>query len=272
MKKKLFASFIMMFLTLCLVGVFSCTSVAKAAPGLDGLNEGSNQQQQQNDGTGDEAMDSITDYMEGHNAVTNESMQKADKMVSPISSLIGTLVGVVILLTDALVFLVTAVDLMYIAIPFTRSFLGPDPSAGGGAAGGMGMGGGMMGHRMGMMGGGMGGGGMAPQRQFVSDEAVKALQMTGAGGGGQMGSPMGGMGMGMGMGMMGAGGMQQQQQGGGKSAILQYLKSRVFFLIVFGVATTILMSSIFLDCGLNLAKLLYKIMAMLNGGLSDVNI
>ncbi|MBO5387973.1 MAG: hypothetical protein J6A59_07535 [Lachnospiraceae bacterium] len=93
------------------------------------------------------------------------------------------------------------IDLCYICIPFTRSFLangyGGNPQAGGGGMQGGMMGGGMMGSPMGggmmgspmggMMGGGMMGGGMYGRGRYGM-------------GGGMMGSPMGG-------GMMGQQGM-----------------------------------------------------------------
>ena len=69
-----------------------------------------------------------------------------------------------------------------------------------------------------------------------------------------------------------AGGMPQPvggmpQQAGGKSVILCYLRKRIVFLLIFAVATTILMSSLFLKCGINLAELLYKVLEMLKGGI-----
>ena len=83
-------------------------------------------------------------------------------------------------------------------------------------------------------------------------------------GGMGMGSPMGGMGMGAPMG----GG----QPAPTKSVILMYLKKRAFFLIIFAVASIVLMSSIFTDCGINLAALLTKIMNRLNGSISNVQV
>lgn len=230
---------------------------------LDSIQQGQNQTTQGETvngqtGTGDEAFDSISDYMKGYNAVTKEDMAKADSMVSPIASLIGTAIGVINLLTVALMFLTTSLDLLYIAVPFTRNILCPGggmQQAGG--YGGMGMRGGM---GMGMAGGQQGGTG----HKWVSDEAVNALAMAQPQGGGMAG--------GMGMGMAGGMGMQGNQQAGGKSAILTYLKKRTVFLIVFAIATTILMSSLLLDCGINLAQLLYKIGEMLNSGISGVQI
>lgn len=224
---------------------------------LDTIQQGQNQTTQGETvngqtGTGDESFDSISDYMKDYNAVTKEDMAKANSMVSPIASLIGTGIGIINLLTVALMFFTTAVDLLYIAVPFTRNFLCPGggmQQAGGFGGMGMGMRGGM-----GMAGGQQAGGG----HKWVSDEAVQALALS---------QPQGG-----GMGMAGGMGMQGNQQAGGKSSILTYLKKRTMFLVIFAIATTILMSSLLLDCGINLAQLLYKIGEMLNSGISGVQI
>lgn len=207
---------------------------------LDGISSGGSDG---TDGTGSSGRDnSISDYLSDYNPVSSENMEAASKIAGPVANFIGTLSGVVIVIVSAGIFLVTAVDLLYIGIPFVRHYLNPlymDAAAQpAGGAGGMGMGG------MGM--GGMGMGGMG----------------------------MGGMGMGgMGMGMP-SGGAAQAQPMSTKSVILMYLKKRMFFLIVFALATIILMSSIFTDCGINLAKLVTKIMEGLNGkiGSVDVNI
>ena len=137
---------------------------------------------------------------------------------------------------------------------------------------GMGMGGGFGGGygRMGM-GGGMPGGQAAPQsglrRQWVSDEAVQAVQnaqpQQQAGG---MGGMMGGFG---GMG----GGMQQRQQPQPtRSVIATYFKSRIFFIVIFTIATIILTSSILTHSGINLAALLMKLLNKGNNMVSNVQI
>ena len=112
-------------------------------------------------------------------------------------------------------------------------------------------------------------------RRWVSDEAVNcaALANPQPQGGGMGMSPMGGMGgMGMGGGMMGGMGGQQQQPMPTKSVIMMYLKKRTFFLIVFAVATILLTSSIFTDCGINLAELSFKIIDKFNSIISGVNV
>lgn len=229
----------------------------------------------------------IEDYLKGYTPVTGENMEKASTVASPIVSAIGTISGFIVMVVSAAIFMVTALDLAYIGLPFTRGLLNPQyaAAAAGGAGGampgmmgGMGMRGGMMG---GMMGGAMGGGGAQPamehgiRRKWVSDEAVYCVQTYAAGGAPQQaiggGMPMGGMPMGgMPMGGMQMGGAQQAAMPM-KSVILEYLKKRSFFLIIFAVATVILMSSLLTDCGLNLATLLTKVINRFSGQLGTIN-
>ena len=175
------------------------------------------------------------------------------------------LIGLVCVITTAGVGLITALDLLYIAIPPVRGFL-YEGAQQGGMAGGMpgGMGMGMGGMRGGMGMGGMGMGGMQPQGgmhkiRWVSDEVVATVAMCQPQGQG------GGMGMGMmagGMGMQGA-----QQNMSTKSTISVYLKKRIFFLVLFAVASIVLLSTVFTDCGINVAALVMKIMAKVNGSI-----
>lgn len=241
--KRLFVLAIML-LTL----VMSTTVYAKDLDTIDQNNSSSSQQNGSSNKTGDESFDSILDYMRGHNAVTNDDMSKASKMTSPITKMIGTLIGIINLLTVALIFLITSLDIMYISVPFIRKFLYPAGSiqqSGGGVMGGQ------------------------PQantnsHKWISEDCLNAMT--------EAQPQQQGMGMGMGMGMGGMGGMGGQPQAvPAKQVIGVYLKKRILFLVLFGVCSTILMSSLFLDCGLNLAQLIYKIGEMLNGGLSEVN-
>lgn len=185
---------------------------------------------EQTESTGDEALDSITDYMKGYNPINRKSMEKAHLLASPVASMIGTSIGVINALTVFLIFLVTSLDLLYISVPFTRNFLYP---SGGGMSTGM--------QEQ-----------SAPGHKWVSDEAVQALNQV---------QPQ-----------SAGGGMPQQgggipQQAGGKSVILCYFRKRIIFLVIFAIATTILMSSLFLKCGINLAELLYKVLEMVMGGI-----
>lgn len=286
-------------LSLMCVVALMCPMVAYATNGLDDLagnstgpNTSQTQPGQNQTGQGSDNGTAIEDYLRGYTPVTGENMEKAGQAASPIVNFIGTVSGFIVMVVSAAIFLVTALDLAYIGLPFTRGLLNPQyamgAAAGGGMAGGMpgmGMGMGGMGMRgmggMGMMGGGMQGG-AAPmehgiRRKWVSDEAVYCVQTYAGGaaaqpamGGGMPGMGMGGMGMG-GMGAMGGamGGAAQPMPM--KSVILEYLKKRSFFLIIFAIATVILMGSMLTDCGLNLAALLSKVLDKFNGQITNVN-
>lgn len=158
--------------------------------------------------SGDDDAGAISDYLTGYTPVTQENMDNASTIAGPIASAIGTFVGGIFIVVEAAIFLVTALDLLYIGVPVTRSYLAPQQQQGG---------------------------------------------------------------MGMGMGGMGMGGQQPQAQST-KSVILTYLKKRSFFLVIFTVAGIVLLSSIFTDCGINLANLLVKVMNKINYAIGNVEI
>jgi hypothetical protein len=279
--KAMFSKVALVLSMMCIIAFASPISLY--AGNLDDLSNNSST----NNGSSSDSSNSdgaISDYLKDYTPVTNDNMESASTYASPIVSLLGTLSGFIVMIVSAGIFVVTALDLAYIGLPFTRSLLNPQYASGGGAMmggapmGGMGMGGmrGMGG--MGGMQGAQGGGGeYGMHRRWVSDEAVACVQMASpqpqAGGmAGGMGGGMMGGGM-MGGGMMGGGMPQQQQQPQHtKSVILEYLKKRSFFIIIFAVATVVLMSSIFTDCGLNLAELLTKIMQKFNANIGNVNV
>lgn len=245
----------MAILTLFLM--FSClffgSTAFVSAKDMDGVG-----QQSQQSG-GEDYGNSVSDYLQNREVIGDDEMQKANNLASPVVSVIGTIAGFIVLITSAAIFAITALDLLYIGVPFTRTYLAPAQASGGGAMGGMGMMGGM---------GAMGGGQQQPQgRQWVSDEAIQAVQLANPSGGAGGGMPMGGMG-GM-MGGMGAMGGGQQQPQSTKSIILGYFKKRVFFIVIFSLCTIVLTSSIVTDCGINLGKLFLKATAALNGNLSE---
>lgn len=250
-------------LVLCMLCMFLFGTTVFATD-LDSINQGQSTTQgtTENQGTGDEAYDSVSDMMRGYQAFDTEDMQKANEIVNPIRDIIGVGIGVILTITVLLVFVTTALDILYIAVPMTRSLLYPGGEMANAGGAGMGMG-------MGMRGGmGMGGmqGGSTSTRKLISDEAINALASAGN-------QAAGGTGMGMqgGMNMAGGyGGVGVQEKP--KTPIAVYLRKRIFFLILFAIASTLLMSSLFLDCGLNIADLLYKIVDMLNGSLQNVQI
>lgn len=137
----------MAILTLFLM--FSClffgSTAFVSAKDMDGVG-----QQSQQSG-GEDYGNSVSDYLQNREVIGDEEMQKANNLASPMVSVIGTIAGFIVLIASAAIFAITALDLLYIGVPFTRTYLAPAQVSGGGAMGGMN--GGMMGG-MGAMGGG----------------------------------------------------------------------------------------------------------------------
>lgn len=191
------------------------------------------------------------DYISGFEPITAENMSYASAFASPLVSIIGTITGILAILVVALVPFTTALDLLYISFPPIRPYLyqGGDPMANGQAGGMMGKAGQVNSQAM---------------HQWVSDDAVRAAMLLGANAtenqierGGMMGGPMGG----------GMGGMQGGMPGGapaagsGKGSVISfYLKKRLGFYIMFAVALTLLLSSIFLDFGINIVQFIMGIL------------
>jgi hypothetical protein len=209
----------------------------------------------------------VSDWLKDQRGVNSKQLESASQTMSPITNIIGYITGGIIILTVVGVVAITALDLLYIAVPPTRNFLykaGTDGT--GGFTGGFGAGG------YGRMGGmSMGAGGAAQgsnkPTQWVSDEAVACAAMLG----GSAQTAQGGMmpGMGMGYGAMGAMGAQQQQgQMKTKSVIAMYFKKRLFFLILLAVCIIVLTSSAIMNCGVNLAEWFIKIVNMFNDKMS----
>ena len=202
----------------------------------------------------------VSDWLKGQNGVTSDQLEAASRTMSPITTVIGYITGGIIILTVVAVTLITALDLLYIAIPPVRNLMykaGTDGT--GGYTGGFGAGGfgrGMGG--MASMGAGGASGGSAKPTQWVSDEAVACAAMLG--GSAQSGNnAMGGMGFGM--------GGQQRQQQSTKSVIGMYFRKRLFFMLLLAICIIVLTSSTIMDCGINLAEWVLKIITVLNGKL-----
>lgn len=208
----------------------------------------------------------VSDWLKNQKSMDPKHLEKASETMNPIVNLLGYVAGGIIVLTVAGVVVITALDLMYIAIPPIRNVLYKGGAAGAGGmmgAGGMGMHG-----RFGMMGGGAQGG--QQTRQWVSDEAVACAALLGGGAQAQgaMGGGMGMMGGYGGMGGMQAMGANQQQAQSTKSVIGMYFKKRLFFLILLALCIIVLTSSALMNCGVNLAQWILKIINMLNGKMS----
>ena len=223
----------------------------------------------------------IGDILAGHENMTSEQLAQASVWTAPLTNIIGYAMGIIIIIMITLVGLITALDLLYIAVPPVRNILykagtdGTGAYTGGMGAGGYGMGGmGGYGRRgMGMGMGAMGAGGAAggnwKPTQWVSDEAVACAALLGGSqqavnmGGGMGGMPMGGMGMGMGA--MGGANPNEQVPMRMKSVLWVYIKKRAVFLVLLMVAVMVLTSSALMGTGVNLAQWLLRIIMMVNG-------
>lgn len=206
----------------------------------------------------------VSDWLKNQKTMDPKHLEKASETMNPIVNLLGYVAGGIIVLTVAGVVVITALDLMYIAIPPIRNVLYKGGAAAG--AGGMMSAGGMGMHgRFGMMGGGAQG--AQQTRQWVSDEAVACAALLGGGAQAQgaMGGGMGMMGGYGGMGGMQAMGANQQQAQSTKSVIGMYFKKRLFFLILLALCIIVLTSSALMNCGVNIAQWVLKIINMLNG-------
>lgn len=286
--KRVVALFIMCMMV-CSMVLMSMATTVHATNGLeDDLSE--EQQSTSSSETGDLFGDlkdqdigeaeGIGDILGGNTPMTSEQLSEASKWTAPLTNIIGYAMGVIIIITITLVGLITALDLLYIAVPPVRNFLykagtdGTGAYTGGMPAGGYGMGGmggyGRRGMGMGMGAMGVGGasGGTVKPHQWVSDEAVACAALLG---GSQQAVNMGvggGMGMGMGgMNGMGAMGMQQPEQAPMrmKSVLWVYIKKRAVFLVLLMVAVMVLTSSALMGTGVNLAQWVLRIIGMING-------
>lgn len=241
MRMKRLLSSLSAFFVVLIIGCILAVPVS-ATNDMDGLTGGNTAQGQQVDqGSNSRDAGALGDALQNYNPITDDNMSQAQDLANPITNIIGNIIGAIVLLTAAGIFLITALDLAYIAMPFTRPLL-------------------------------------TSKHQLVSDEALAAV--GGASGGqqaGGMGSPMGGMGSPMGgmgspMGSPMGGGMGGQQKQSTKSVITAYFKKRVVFMVIFAVATVILTSSILTGVGINLAALLTEIINKLNSIINGVKV
>lgn len=211
-------------------------------------------------GTISEDDQNVADWIGTQRGFTSDQLQKASDTLSPITNMIGYLIGAIVALASVGIFLITALDMLYIAFPPIRNLLykagtdGTGAYTGGGMAGGYGRG--MMG--MGMAGAGGAAGGTNKPTQWVSDEAVQCAALMG-------GSAQAANGAGMAGGMYGGMQGQAQQQQSTKSVIGTYLRKRAFFIILFVICMVVLTSSALMGTGANLAQWGIRIINMING-------
>lgn len=194
----------------------------------------------------------LTDYLRGYTPVTQENMRIASDTVSPIVNFLGTVTGAIMMLASAGIFFTTALDMLAIGVPTIRPLLYTEPAQGGGMP--------MAGIGMGMQGGES----KAKSRKFISEDAIKAINMANSGGQASAGIPN--------TGIPGMSAPSQPQGGGTKPALLTYLINRAFFLVLFAICSVVLLSSLFTDCGINIAELISKIVEKASGEISNIQV
>lgn len=201
---------------------------------LDDISEGTINEQSSSSDT-DSA---ISDYLNDYTPITNDNMAKASVLASPIANFLGNLAGFILIVVDGGLVVVTALDLAYIGLPFTRETL-------------------------------------TSKKQLVSDEAIAVVPKPAPQGmPGQPPMMSGGMNpmMGGGMNPMNMPGSSNQQQQSTKSVILTYFKKRTLFIILFIVASIVLTSSLLTHSGINIAELLLKLLGKGNTMISNVEV
>lgn len=186
----------------------------------------------------------VGDVLRGHRGFTSEQLNTASQVISPFTNLMGYLSGGIIAFIMVAIFVITALDLAYIAIPPVRGFLFTANTDGTGAPT-MGRGG------YGGYGPGYGGGSQqrAKRRQWVSDEAVQCAAMIGGSARTEN---------------SGYGAPQNTQPMTTRNVISVYLVKRAFFMVVLMVSIIVLSSSILTGTGINLANWGLKIISAFN--------
>lgn len=261
MIKRLLSSFSAMLVVL-IMSIGMAMPVFATNEDLDGLTGDSvsdSAEAGEDDGVG-----ALGEALQDYEPVSDENVKEAQKLASPLTNLIGNLVGVITLVVAAGIFFVTACDFAYIGLPFTRNLLTSrwqivsdeaiavvQPPMQNGMQNGMQSGMGMNGMAGGM---GMSGMGMNGMRGGMGMSGMGMNGMNGMNG-------MGGMGM--------AGGMNGQQMSF-KSCITSYLKKRIVFIVIFTVATILLTSSALTGVGINLAALLFNVIDKINEAIGNV--
>lgn len=217
----------------------------------------------------------VSDLLKNQEPVTEENIAQASDMLSPLTNLIGNIIGGLMVLASVGIFLITAIDLLYLAVPPLRPlFASPDMDGAGGMTGGrtgMGYGGGGYGGggygggygRGGMMGGNQGG---ARKRQWVSDEALACASLIG---GSAQSAGMNAPGMGYGGASMAQG---QEAQRSTSSVFVMYFKKRVVVLIFFAICSVMLTSSLFIGVGINIAAWATNMVSMLSNSIPGIGL
>ena len=204
-------------------------------------------------GTVSEDDKAMSDFLGQHRGVTSEQLNTASEVVSPVTNAIGYIAAVIVALPASAIFLITALDLLYISVPFLRPYLYTAGTDGTGAT------------TAGRYGGGPGGyggyGGYAQntpsssgrkRHQLISDEAVACVALLGGSSRTEN---------------IGAPGQRSNETRG--SVIKAYLIKRAGFMVLFVICVVILMSSALMGTGANLANFGIKVITAINNMLKS---
>lgn len=201
-------------------------------------------------GTVSEDDKALGNFLGQHRGVTSDQLNSASEIASPVANAFGYIAAFIIALTASAIFLITALDILYIAVPFVRPFLYTAGTDGTGAM------------TAGRYGGGPGGyGGYAQntpsssggrRHQFISDEAVTCAALLGGSSRTEN---------------IGAPGQRSNETRG--SVIKAYLVKRAGFMVLFVLCVVVLMSSALMGTGANLANFSIKVITAINNALKS---
>ena len=204
-------------------------------------------------GTVSEDDKALGNFLGQHRGVTSDQLNSASEIASPVANAFGYIAAFIIALTASAIFLITALDILYIAVPFVRPFLYTAGTDGTGA---------MTAGRYGGGPGGYGGyGGYAQntssssggrRHQFISDEAVTCAALLGGSSRTEN---------------IGAPGQRSNETRG--SVIKAYLVKRAGFMVLFVLCVVVLMSSALMGTGANLANFSIKVITAINNALKS---
>lgn len=204
-------------------------------------------------GTVSEDDKALGNFLGQHRGVTSDQLNSASEIASPVANAFGYIAAFIIALTASAIFLITALDILYIAVPFVRPFLYTAGTDGTGAVTAGRYGGGPGGY------GGYGGYSQnAPsssggrRHQFISDEAITCASLLGGSSRTEN---------------IGAPGQRSNETRG--SVIKAYLVKRAGFMVLFVLCVVVLMSSALMGTGANLANFSIKVITAINNALKS---
>lgn len=204
-------------------------------------------------GTVSEDDKAMSDFLGQHRGVTSEQLNTASEVASPVTNAFGYIAAVIVALPASAIFLITALDLLYISVPFLRPYLYTAGTDGTGATTAGRYGGGPGGY------GGYGGYSQSTpsssgrkRHQLISDEAVACVALLGGSSRTEN---------------IGAPGQRSNETRG--SVIKAYLIKRAGFMVLFVICVVILMSSALMGTGANLANFGIKVITAVNNMLKS---